>query len=101
MKPLNLGRLVELTKELETEIKEKNNPGTKSYTSQDIKIAEWRGGVTEALTTLKDGQDKIEEKVDKINSKLTAVRLRVAAIGGVSGLVVSAIGYIILKTIFG
>ena len=101
MKPLNLDKLVQLTKELSTEIKEANNPGTKGYTSQDIKIAEWRGGVTEALTTLKDGQDKIEVKVDKINSRLTAVRVKVAAIGGASGLIMSAIAYIILKTVFG
>jgi len=98
---MNFDRLLELTKELSTKIKQTDNPGTKGYTSQDIKIAEWRGGVTEALTTLKDGQDKIEEKVDKLNSRLTAVRVRVAAIGGASGLVVSAIAYIILKTIFG
>ncbi|MBA7556432.1 hypothetical protein ES705_49140 [subsurface metagenome] len=101
MKTLNLDKLVQLTKELAPKTKGVNNPGTKGYTSQDIKIAEWRGGVTEALTNLKDGQDKIEEKVDKLNSRLTAVRIRVAAIGGASGLVVSAIAYIILKTIFG
>jgi len=101
MKTLNLDKLVQLTKELAPNTKGVNNPGTKGYTSQDIKVAEWRGGVTEALATLKDGQDKIEEKVDKLNSRLTAVRVRVAAIGGASGLVVSAIAYIILKTIFG
>jgi len=101
MKPIELDRLVELTKQLAPEIEEVNNPGTKGYTSQDIKIAEWRGGVTEALTTLKDGQDKIEEKVDKLNSRLTAVRVRVAAIGGASGLIMSVIAYVILKTIFG
>lgn len=55
MKPLNLDRLVKLTKELASVIKEPKNPGTKGYTSQDIRVAEWRGGVTEALTTLKDG----------------------------------------------
>jgi len=98
---MKFDRLLKLTKELSTKIKQVDNPGTKGYTSQDIKIAEWRGGVTEALTTLKDGQDKIEEKVDKLNSRLTTVRVRVAAIGGASGLVVSAIAYIILKTIFG
>jgi len=101
MKPLNLDRIVQLTKELAPEIKELNNPGTKGYTSQDMKIAEWRGGVTEALTTLKDGQDKIEEKIDKLNSRLTSVRVKVATIGGTSGLIASAIAYIILKTIFG
>jgi len=101
MKPLNLDKLVQLTKELTPETKGVNNPGTKGYTSQDIKIAEWRGGVTEALTTLKDGQDKIEEKIDKINSRLTTVRIKVAAIGGASGLIMSVIAYIVLKTIFG
>ena len=101
MKPLNLDRLVKLTKELASVIKEPKNPGTKGYTSQDIRVAEWRGGVTEALTSLKDGQDKIEIKIDKLSSRLTAVRVKVAAIGGVSGLIVSAIAYIILKTIFG
>jgi len=101
MKPLNLDRLVELTKQLAPEIKGVNNPGTKGYTSQDIRVAEWRGGVTEALDNLKDGQDKIEEKIDKMNSRLTTVRIKVAVIGGSAGFLASAIAYFLLKAILG
>jgi len=101
MKPLNLDKLLELTKELAIEKKETNNPGTKAYTSHDIKVAEWRGGVTEALETLKDGQDKIEIKIDKMNSKLTTVRIKGAVIGGSAGFLASAIGYFLLKAILG
>ena len=72
------------------------------YNEYDLKLSEWRGYVVRALEDInkelqeiKCDQKFIDEKIDGVNSKLTGMQLKVAAIGGTTGLIVSLLLFVL------
>jgi hypothetical protein len=66
------------------------------------KITEWRGYTLRALEDIsrelaetKGEIKQCNDKIDKLNSRLTGVQIKVAAIGGTSGLIVSILLYVL------
>jgi len=76
------------------------------YNEYDIKLAEWRGSTVRALTDINDEMKdmhvdikELDIKVDRINENLTNLRIKVAAIGGASGLIGSLILWLITRVV--
>ena len=56
--------------------------------------------VLQELRRMNNSIDKIDDKMDKLNDRLTMMQVKVAAIGGASGLVITLITMLVSK-VFG
>ena len=68
------------------------------------KISEWRGYTLKALEDvnyeLKEIKSEIRitnDKIDKVNDKMTVMQIKVAAIGGTSGILASIVLWLITR----
>ena len=76
----------------------------KSFDDWDMEMSKWRGYVVRALedgnTELKEIKSSIkclEEKIDKVNSRITNIEVKVAGIGAISGILASIVLWVITK----
>jgi predicted nucleic acid-binding Zn-ribbon protein len=76
----------------------------KSFDDWDMEMSKWRGYVVRALedgnTELKEIKSSIkclEEKIDKVNSRVTNIEVKVAGIGAISGILASIVLWVITK----
>jgi len=67
----------------------------KDFSDYDIKLAEWRGSTVQTLIDMNEELKELNIKVGKIDEMLTNMRIKIAGIGAVSGLIVSIVMYII------
>jgi len=75
---------------------------SKNFDDWDMKQAEWRGYVVRALEDtnselkgIKESIQSCEDKIDSFNDRLTGIQIKVAAIGGTTGLIISLLFYVI------
>lgn len=76
----------------------------KTFDDWDMEMSKWRGYVVRALedsnTELKEIKSMIkgcDDKIEKFNSRLNMLEIKVAGIGAVSGIVASIILWLITK----
>jgi len=69
-----------------------------TYDDYDMKLSEWRGYVVRALEDLnkemadiKDNQKCIEDKIDKLDGRLTNLQIKVAGISAIVTIIVSLV----------
>ena len=74
------------------------------YDEYDMKMSEWRGYVVRALEDtnkelkeIKDNLSNCEDKIDHLNSRLTNIQVKVATIGGTSGVITSIVLWLITR----
>ena len=78
----------------------------KVYNDWDMEISKWRGYVVRALEDITKEQEEtnqriniMNDKLDKMDSRLTGLQVKIAGIGGVSGLIVSIIMILLSKAV--
>ena len=71
----------------------------KDFTDYDLKLAEWRGYTVRTLVDMNENIKELNIKVDKMNDNLTNLKIKVAMIGGTSGLIVSIIMFLLTKVV--
>jgi predicted sulfurtransferase len=74
------------------------------YDEWDMKIAEWRGhvlasmeGLNKEISQLREDIKENTEVTNKLNSRLTGIEIKVATIGGVSGIITSLVLWILTR----
>jgi len=67
------------------------------FNDWDMKVSEWRGYTLKALEDMNKELGAMQQKLDKIDEKLTGMRIKVAAIGGTTGLIVALVTSLVLK----
>ena len=77
---------------------------SRSYDEWDMKVAEWRGhvlgsidGLNKEVSQLREDIKEYGAKIDKLDDRLTNLQVKVAGIGAISGLVVSIIGFLVMR----
>ena len=76
----------------------------KDFTDYDMKLAEWRGHVLASIEAMNKENTQLREevkllggKIDALSLRLTALQVKVAAIGGTAGIITSIVLWIITK----
>jgi hypothetical protein len=71
-------------------------PDKSDYNEWDMKVSEWRGYTLKALEDMNKELSSVQIELKGINEKLTGMRLKVAAIGGTTGLIVTIVATFVL-----
>ena len=66
------------------------------YDEWDMKVSEWRGYTLKALEDMNKEFGIMQTKLEEIDDKLTGMRIKVAAIGGTTGLIVTIVTTFVL-----
>ena len=72
------------------------NNGREFWTS----IVKWQGGVTEALKTIKENQEKLQDQLLTLQTDYWYMKGKMIAYGGIAGLVTSISIWIVVKYFF-
>ena len=74
---------------------------SKKFNSYDIKEAEWRGRVSEALDNIGTELIEFKETVCRLDKRLTAVQIKVAGVAAVVSFIISAGIFVLSKVLKG
>jgi len=76
----------------------------KDFNEYDMKLAEWRGHVLASIEAMNKENTQLREevkllggKIDALSLRLTAIQVKVAALGGTAGIITSIVLWIITK----
>ena len=76
----------------------------KDFNEYDMKLAEWRGHVLASIEAMNKENTQLREevkllggKIDDLSLRLTAIQVKVAALGGTAGIITSIVLWIITK----
>ena len=76
----------------------------KDFNEYDMKLAEWRGHVLASIEAMNKENTQLREevkllggKIDALSLRLTAIQVKVAALGGTAGIITSIVLLIITK----